>query len=140
MYISFLGFHWKGKQHSYCCLPTCSEPLFSGCFYLFNFFKHFFFGYVPCGILILRPRIESWPTAVKAHNLNHWTTRKSSSGCLYFLNNFIGVLLLYNVLVFNRVNPLYGYLPVSPLSRISFPFRSPQSTEQSSLCYTVGSH
>ena len=27
-----------------------------------------------------------------------------------------------------------------PLFQISFPFRSPQSIEQSSLCYTVGSH
>ena len=27
-----------------------------------------------------------------------------------------------------------------PLFWISFPFRSPQSTEQSSLCHTVGSH
>ena len=29
---------------------------------------------------------------------------------------------------------------ISPLFWISFPFRSPQSIEQSSLCYTVGSH
>ena len=29
---------------------------------------------------------------------------------------------------------------ISPLFQISFPFRSPQSTEQSSLYYTVGSH
>ena len=28
----------------------------------------------------------------------------------------------------------------SPLPRISFPFRSPQSMEQSSLCSVVGSH
>ena len=29
---------------------------------------------------------------------------------------------------------------LSPLFQTSFPFRSPQSTEQSSLCYTIGSH
>ena len=29
---------------------------------------------------------------------------------------------------------------ISPLFQISFPFRSPQSTEQGSRCYTVGSH
>ena len=31
-------------------------------------------------------------------------------------------------------------LHLSPLYWISFPFRSPQSTEQSSLCCTLGSH
>ena len=32
------------------------------------------------------------------------------------------------------------HIHISPLFWISFPLRSPQSTEQSSLCYTVGSH
>ena len=32
------------------------------------------------------------------------------------------------------------YVHICPLLWISFPFRSPQSTEYSSPCYTVGSH
>ena len=32
------------------------------------------------------------------------------------------------------------HMHISTLFQISFPFRSPQSTEQSSLCCTVGSH
>ena len=32
------------------------------------------------------------------------------------------------------------HIHISSLFWISFPFRSPQSTESSSLCYTVGSH
>ena len=40
--------------------------------------------------------------------------------------------------LYSRVNPLCVY--IIPSFWISFSFRSPQSTEQSSLCYTVGSH
>ena len=54
----------------------------------------------------------------------------------------IGVLLLYIVVSVAAV--LQGEtavcINISPLRWISFQFRSPQSTEQSSLCYTVGSH
>ena len=47
--------------------------------------------------------------------------------------------LLCQFLLYSKVNQPYIY--IYPLIFwISFPFRSPQSTEQSSLCYTVGSH
>ena len=35
---------------------------------------------------------------------------------------------------------IYIYIYTSPLFCISFPFRSPQSTEQGFFCYRVGSH
>ena len=37
------------------------------------------------------------------------------------------------------MNQLYVYI-YTPLFWISFPFRSPQGIEESSLCYTAGSH
>ena len=55
---------------------------------------------------------------------------------------FIGVLLLYNTgfdfAVQQSESAIHMY--ISPLPWIPFPFRSPQNTEQSSLCSTVGSH
>ena len=54
----------------------------------------------------------------------------------------IGVWLLYTIvlvfLLYNKGNQPNIY--ISPLLWISFPFRSPKSTEESCLCYTVGSH
>ena len=60
---------------------------------------------------------------------------------IYFLL-FIGVQLLYNVVLVSTVQQSESAIRIniSPLFWISFPFRSPQSTEQSSLCYTVGNH
>ena len=45
---------------------------------------------------------------------------------------------LYQFLLYIKVNQLYVYIHAL-FSWISFRFRSPQSTEQISLCYTVGS-
>ena len=61
---------------------------------------------------------------------------------LLFKKIFIGVQLLYNtVLVYNvQQSESAICIHTSPLFWISFSFRSPQSTEQSSLCYAVGSH
>ena len=55
---------------------------------------------------------------------------------------FIGVWFLYNVLLVSTVqqNESAIHTCVSAPFWISFPFRSPQSTEYSSLCYTAGSH
>ena len=59
-----------------------------------------------------------------------------------FFNILIGVQLLYNVVFVSAVEQSESAISIStsPLFWISFPFRSPQSTEQSSLYYTVGSH
>ena len=58
-----------------------------------------------------------------------------------FLLIFIGVQLLYNVVLVPAVQPGESAIciHISPLW-ISFALRSPQSIAQSSLCYTVGSH
>ena len=55
--------------------------------------------------------------------------------------NFIGVQLFYNVVLVSAVQQSESLIriPIS-LSQTSFSFRSPESTEQSSLCRTVGSH
>ena len=55
---------------------------------------------------------------------------------------FIGVLLLYNVKLDSAVQQTESviHIHIPPLFWISFPFRSPQSIEQRSLCYTVCSH
>ena len=46
--------------------------------------------------------------------------------------------LLGQFLLYSKVSQ--SYVCVYPVFQISFPFRSAQSTEQSSLCYAVGSH
>ena len=46
--------------------------------------------------------------------------------------------MLFLFLLQSKGNQFYVY--IYPLFWISFPFRSPWSTEQSSLCYTAGSH
>ena len=58
-----------------------------------------------------------------------------------FFKVFIGVQLLYSV-VFLAVQQSESVtcIHISPLFQISFPFRPPQSTEQISLSYSVGSH
>ena len=54
---------------------------------------------------------------------------------------FLGVQLPCNVVLVSTVQSESTIrIRVSPLFWISFPFRSPQSTEQSSLCCTAGSH
>ena len=61
---------------------------------------------------------------------------------LFFFLICIGVQLIYNVVLVSTVQQSESAtrICISPLFCISFPFRSPQSTEQSFLCYTVGSH
>ena len=58
-----------------------------------------------------------------------------------FLLIFDGIYLLYNVVLVSVVHQResYIYTHLSPLFWTSFSFRSPQSTEQSSLYYMVGS-
>ena len=55
---------------------------------------------------------------------------------------FIGVQLLYNVVLVSTVQQSESAIRIHicPLFWISFSCRSLQSTEQSSLCYAVGSH
>ena len=57
-----------------------------------------------------------------------------------FKINFIRVQLLYSVVLVSAVQQSESaiLIHVSPLFWISFPFRSPQSTEQSSLCSAMG--
>ena len=54
----------------------------------------------------------------------------------------IGVQLLYTAMSISAVqqNETVMHLNISPLFWISFPFRSPHSNEQSSLCYPIGSN
>ena len=60
----------------------------------------------------------------------------------FFFLTFIGLQLLYNVVLVSTVQLSESAIRIhiSSLFWISFSFRSPQSIEQSSLCYTVGSH
>ena len=56
--------------------------------------------------------------------------------------SFIGAQLLYNVVLVSPVQQSKSVvcIHIFPLFQISFPFRSPQSTEQGFLSYTIGSH
>ena len=61
---------------------------------------------------------------------------------------FIGMQLLYNVVLVSIAQQseldiliyIYIYIYIFPHLWISFTFRSPQSIEYSTLCYTVGSY
>ena len=61
---------------------------------------------------------------------------------IYFLINFIGVQLIYNVVLVSVVQQSESVMHthISTLFQILFPCRSLQSIEQSFLCYTVGSY
>ena len=48
-------------------------------FFWFYLFFIFWLCFLACGILVLLPGVELVPPAVKAQNLNHWTTRKSQN-------------------------------------------------------------
>ena len=69
-------------------------------------------------------------------------TTKKFQEKLYFLFlifNGVQLIQLHQFQVHSKVNPLYIY--IYPLFfQILFPYRSLQSIEQSSLCYTVGSY
>ena len=62
--------------------------------------------------------------------------------CWFFKLIVIGVQLLYSDVFITIVQQSESIicLHITPLFRISFPFRLPQSTEEIPLCYTVGSH
>ena len=68
--------------------------------------------------------------------------RNSFKKWMHLLIFLIGVQLLYNAVLVSAVRQRKSSVSIhtSPLFRISFPFRSPQITEQSSLCCRVGSH
>ena len=55
---------------------------------------------------------------------------------------FIGVYLLYTAMSVSAIQQKESAINIhkSPLFLISFPFRSPQSTKESALCYTEDSH
>ena len=64
-------------------------------------------------------------------------------GCLFlflFQLEYSCFTMLFYFLLYSNVNQLqytHIYIYIAPLLGISFPFRSPQSIKQSSLCYTV---
>ena len=64
----------------------------------------------------------------------------SATYFVFFKLNVIGVQLLYNVVLLATVQQSQSAIciHISPFLGISIPFRSPHSTEQSSLSYTVG--
>ena len=63
----------------------------------------------------------------------------SKYNCILFKLNFDQNIVLYNVVLVSTVQQSESVIRIhiSPLFWISFPFRSPQSTEQSFLCYTM---
>ena len=81
----------------------------------------------------LREVLEASPYCLKS------TLSIPTKFCFFLI---IGVQLLYNVVLVSTVQQSESaiHIHISPLFWISFPFRSLQSIQQSSLCYTVGSH
>ena len=69
------------------------------------------------------------------------SSRKKNCFSHFFILIFIGVQLLCNAVSVSAVQQSESalHIHISPLFWISFPFRSSQSTEQSSLCYRAGS-
>ena len=61
---------------------------------------------------------------------------------MFVLLCFLFCFVFYNVVLVSAVQRSESAIciHISPLFWISFPLRSPQSTEQSSLCYTVCCH
>ena len=59
---------------------------------------------------------------------------------LFFKLIFVGIELLYNVVLVPTVQHNESARHVSPPCWTSFPFRSPQCSKQSSLCYVACSH
>ena len=79
----------------------------------------------------------------RQHRDSEWEGGEFSFIYLFLFSKiFIGVQLYYNVVLVSTVQRSESAIciHISPLFWISFPFRSPKSTKQSSLCYTVGSH
>ena len=76
--------------------------------------------------------------------VNTYVENHSFKSFSYFTMALFIFLLKYSCfimcsfLLYSKVNQLYIY--IYPLFWISFPFRSLESIEKSSLCYTVGSH
>ena len=68
----------------------------------------------------------------------YYSPKSSRNGLKVVFLEYSCFKMLCSFLPYGEVNQLYVY--ISPLSWISFPFKSPHSTEQSSLCYAVGSH
>ena len=60
--------------------------------------------------------------------------------CAIHLCLCIGVQLIYNVLLVSTIQQSESIIHISTLFQILFPNRLLQSTEQSYLCYTVGSY
>ena len=80
-------------------------------------------------------------------NLNIKFHKVSISIPQFLLSNFfnlifIGIQLIYNVVLVSGVQQSESiiHIPISTHFQILFPYRALQSTEQSSLCYTVGSY
>ena len=91
---------------------------------------------------VLTSELILWaPFIFKTKNIFFWTF---FCACIdtFFKLIFVGGQLLYNVVLVSAVQQSASAvrIHISPLFWISFPFRSPQSIEQSSLCYTAGSH
>ena len=57
---------------------------------------------------------------------------------IFFFLEYSCFTMMCDFLLYSQVNQLYVY--ICPLIWISFPFESPQSTVETSLCYPEGSH
>ena len=95
--------------------------------------------FVGTGLEVVQAVIKAIRTKI---HLVKWFELLLSICLLLFLINFIGIQLLYNVVLVSTVQQSESAICIHMphLFWISFPFRSPESTEESSLHYTVASH
>lgn len=101
-----------------------------------------FFFFWPCcmahGTLTPQLGIETVPPQWKHGVLGTGLPGKSPHGG--YIKKKFRVQSLYDVVLISVEQPSDSAICISPPFWISFPFRSPRSTEQSSLRYSVGSH
>ena len=76
--------------------------------------------------------------------ITFWGLRLAPEGIImlrcYFLKNFIGVQLIYNVVLVSGIQQRGSviHIHIFILFQILYPYRLLQNIEYSSLCYTVG--